>query len=93
MADEETRKRESGVPEFDAASAPDETGGLEQSEGGRGELVNESPEGRLLHRGTVVTSNPAPLAPDTERDRFEQLDDEATDEARNDVRRREHSPD
>jgi hypothetical protein len=92
MADDETQ-RPSGVPEFDSASAPDRSKSVERTQGGRGASVDDSPEGRLLREGTATISNPAPLAPDLERDRFKELDDAAADEARNDVRRREHSAD
>ena len=68
--------------------------GATLSEGGRGVRIESSPEGDLMRMGTVTTSEPAALPPDLDRDdTFEQIDDRAADEARMEVRRREHSAD
>ena len=93
MADEETQRPLPGVPREGEASAPDPERGVERTEGGRGANLEESPEARLMRQGSVTTSNPAPLPPDMDRERFEEIDKAAADEARMDVRRREHSAD
>ena len=94
MADEETQRPLPGVPILGEASAPAAERGVERTEGGRGAPVDESPEARMMRQGSVTTSNPAPLPPDMEQqDRFEEIDNAAADEARMDVRRREHSAD
>jgi hypothetical protein len=68
--------------------------GTALSEGGRALSVDPSPEGALMHMGTVTTSEPAPLPPDMDRDAtFDAIDDREADAARMEVRRREHSAD
>jgi hypothetical protein len=68
--------------------------GTTLSEGGRGVRMEGSPEDDLMRMGTITTAEPAALPPDLDGDdTFEKIDDRAADEARMEVRRREHSAD
>jgi hypothetical protein len=81
-------------PQLRDAGAPVPDRGTTASEGGRVLDVEPSPEGALMHMGTVTTSEPAPVAPDMDREAsFEEIDNRAADAARMEVRRREHSAD
>jgi hypothetical protein len=68
--------------------------GTTLTEGGRGVVVESSPEDNLMRMGTITTSEPAALPPDLDREEtFKRIDDRAADDARMEVRRREHSAD
>jgi len=68
--------------------------GATVTEGGRGLTVEPGPEDQLMRMGTITTSEPAPVTPDMDREEtFREIDDRAADDARMEVRRREHSAD
>ncbi len=90
---DETQEAVRGVPAEGQASAPDGERGVVRTEGGRGEPIDPSPEGSIMHSEMVVTSEPAPLPPDVKEERLREIDDREASEAANDVRRREHSAD
>ncbi|HSL19973.1 MAG TPA: hypothetical protein VK886_00460 [Vicinamibacterales bacterium] len=91
--EDETQQRVKGTPKPADASAPDDARGTARGETGRGERLDDSPEARMMRGGTLTTSNPLPLPPDMDRADFDEIDNAAADEARNDVRRRERSAD
>ena len=68
--------------------------GVAITEGGRGLTVENGPEDELMRLGTITTSELAAVTPDMDREQaFEEIDKRAADDARMEVRRREHSAD
>jgi hypothetical protein len=89
-----TDERDRVPPDSGEAGEPIEERGVARSEGGRFFPLERDPEDDLMRMGTVTTSEPAPLPPDMEREAaLEAIDERAAEDARLEVRRREHSAD